>query len=1614
MDILDSQIDAPTKWQTFEDLTCALFAEVWRDSTAQKNGRTGQPQRGVDVYGSPDWKPGIYFGVQCKGKDRGFGKRATKAEFDRELAKAEKFTPTLGRWYFATTAEVDVELQEHARAVSAARVVAGKFEVDILGWGALKALIAKHPTVIRQFYPELAARAGDLERVAEAANSALGSIEDCLRHGGESLWLPRAALVARAASLISEQKILRLTGEGGGGKSAILKCLGREHPGPLFVLKDNRIRASSLAEYLVQLGIGETPTNLFERLGRGDNLLILIDGADRLLLSERRGVVSDLLSLAADHLSSGNWRMITSARPYQDRDLVLSALADAGIEGSASLAVDAIDQEDCKAVIQAFPALEPLLRRSDLGQQNRRLFLLRELLKLHVPPQGLVTEMDLAGKWANAEQGNADLTARRTKALSQMGRWLVEHPARAPEIAIFDPEGARCLISEGALVTDPRADALALAFDVHEDWLIARGLQSDCDNLGERLRESGEPLWWLRATRLLGQSLLEQGQDARWREVLAELEADAVIDPVWGRAWLVAPLYSEASETILQRLGPILEADDFRLLRRLLDTLVVSETRLDEALLQSPDLAHLSESQRYAVASYSKEPVWRSWVPFLGWSLSKWPDWPRDLVPQLAEIARIFCRATLRIPNAHSQTIARIIRPWLDEIEDCRHLLSWNDRRDPFGIDLPDRDAWKLVEEKLREALIFCVQSDSSSVEAYLDRLAENRSLDSPRRKLLKLPRYLPNKFPAAWAKLCMCHYLPPRRRSRDGQSILGRELFTMYDSFNAGLPDSQTCYPPAPSRAGFLELFEADETVALDLFHRLERRASVFWRWYARCNDGRRPLALNLHIQGRTVPLWGDEIVYRWSRAVLGSHLLGSMHLALDEWMHQQASKGRDVGELIGLALQPNGLVATAGLCVALLKTHVNTPGAVDHAAPFLGAPRLWNYDIRKHLDDQQPTHRIGFAFSERGYHFDRLETIFERHQAQMPMSHALMLPFRLKAQEATQVEFDALRSTWSLGILAEDERQPADPTWVATNAERFSRILSDSNLDQVEINYNETEQRVEAHINPPVEQVEAIEAAEENGRRMAQVNRLAMWAIRSREKRGIEEGLTLEEAIELADQSMAEPPGDADDDGFGLARKMTAFAIVGVAAIVAARAGPALLEARRDWVRERLLAGSENHRSPAEESITVDQALLSFDAQEIGAWGLTAYACRRREPAIERRVLELAVDRLHGIQKAVLEGLLWDENPALARRATFAALDVCVIDIGHFWREGSQKRAAKRMARRRRKIVGRAARACPADRVPDLPPAPYRTQWIGGRKWYHLPHRLRLISPVVLDWGRARDILALLDWRRLTSEEAERDAFATYLKGLVEWTRDYSEGDDRRRHDRSYPFEWADKMAREVGRFAAFHGDGTLWESLTRFEERDHGQDLVGNYMEAIAHELMVSERRPDARFWSAWKPAAEWVMARAVPSRQTNYDSLDNCVEAAGFVGPWSTPIPPGWPHLAEIIEWIDGWQQATLHLRRAAWLSLRVVERMSLDERASIYTRWLGRLVEVHGRDPKFWQYDDLGDRAAALAKPLANHAGCDRLEMRRILAIMADAGSNAALTIVPLFAQRKAI
>lgn len=59
------QLRKPSNWQDFELLCKKLWGEIWKcEDTIQRNGRQGQKQNGVDVYGMPQGITSYY-----KGKD---------------------------------------------------------------------------------------------------------------------------------------------------------------------------------------------------------------------------------------------------------------------------------------------------------------------------------------------------------------------------------------------------------------------------------------------------------------------------------------------------------------------------------------------------------------------------------------------------------------------------------------------------------------------------------------------------------------------------------------------------------------------------------------------------------------------------------------------------------------------------------------------------------------------------------------------------------------------------------------------------------------------------------------------------------------------------------------------------------------------------------------------------------------------------------------------------------------------------------------------------------------------------------------------------------------------------------------------------------------------------------------------------------------------------------------------------------------------------------------------------------------------------------------------------------------------------------------------------------
>jgi hypothetical protein len=60
-----SDLPKPKSWDEFEDIVWSIYIQRWQDPHAQRYGRNGQAQHGVDIYGQQNGSS-KYVAVQCK------------------------------------------------------------------------------------------------------------------------------------------------------------------------------------------------------------------------------------------------------------------------------------------------------------------------------------------------------------------------------------------------------------------------------------------------------------------------------------------------------------------------------------------------------------------------------------------------------------------------------------------------------------------------------------------------------------------------------------------------------------------------------------------------------------------------------------------------------------------------------------------------------------------------------------------------------------------------------------------------------------------------------------------------------------------------------------------------------------------------------------------------------------------------------------------------------------------------------------------------------------------------------------------------------------------------------------------------------------------------------------------------------------------------------------------------------------------------------------------------------------------------------------------------------------------------------------------------------------
>lgn len=1435
----------------------------------------------------------------------------------------------------------------------------------------------------------------DVALILSDGDAALAGIRNDV--GGVSLT--RATLCERLEEVLTEAGGLRLGGDAGAGKSAVLRTLAerrRSDGAGSLVLKHDRLAGCTWAAHATNMGVATPLARLVTELAASGSAVLVIDGYDRIADAGFGELVREVCQAISDSRCRPLWSCILSSRdsagPGPTLELPL-------VDDAVPYNVGAPDDEDLAFLAERFPHLDALMSRRGYADLNRNLFFIDQMAR-NPSVAGASSELDLMQAWARRGSSETPRHTTRDATLRTLGEQRLTRPY-GPMQKPSDEDGLARLASERTVEVPPYRDVVSFGHDIYEDWAVARALDARRSDIPAILLRAGQPLAWMRAIRLVAETALESDGPAGWR-ALHDLLGGEALDPLWRRIALTAALHSRRAASLLDALEPTLLADGGQLLADLIETLLTLEVRPHPLVLTAPQFDGIEPARRRRLALGAAVPRVAPWHSFLMWSAGRWSAWPKQLVPSLT-------RATLtwlRLPGRGRALAGRLVVQciaWLSEIDAINAMPfdQWEERSRLLREMGADRSgSADPVREHLRLAIASGAADAVAEVDAYLAGLLEGGGrggvefVDSPG----VIPTVLPGRFVDLVASTMIMRHDPD-------------EPLDYAVEQSDGIRDQGRFFPASPVRAGFNLLFASDEDQALRLLELLGAAVASVWR---RREAGRgraaRPLVIE-HAEG-VAELWGDQYVYKWVRGLLGPRLLGSLLLAADDWFDAQVAAGRPLDELCAKLLRHSHLVASASICVAGAMRKGPTLERLRQALPLVTVPRLWAYDLRLSLEDTAGTaFRMGWSQGDE-HAFRAAAATRDRRKALLPLVEGLVMPLHLAADASLKADFATAVARWRVEDLADFDEQLDDEDALAELGEELENWRAKADPANWDVERTEEQGAFSVAYTPPAALSERAAEALERKEELEEGAGLLDWAFGHARGGVTRKGQTYLDALPIA-KGMDEPDLFLHALDLHPGYAFRAQGVAAVAAAIATHADEALLHGEMDWVISVLgRAAAVDHASSALHDET---SLLDDDAAASAARGLGALTMRGLADEDHIRIwLGLVASPFRSIAKAALE-------PAaafveIAPSAAAAALSVSAASMLYAWEAwGMDLRERMRGTREARCLDAiDAAVAAHSEGRLDGPsfPRPVTEHFVGGDAFNPCAGE----PENQFDHYRAGAVWGNLDVRSLAAVTPIRDLLLPYLSDALAWYASYIEFQDARGWSSpSRLMEWESVLGRLCGQLASPLPAATVVERLIQpaaaMGDAKARNDLLAAFLDGFAHEMVDQDLPIDVKFATVWRSASAVLFETARREGSRRYDPDETPLAAAAFAHYRYPVFEPDWPRAGELAPLLAEWVDACKGYRFSACLVARLVAQAGTSFVADPGLRWLEAIVEAHRSTVTEDWRGEIGGAAGELLTTLwARTDAFGRrdsiVRFRSVAAILADRGVVSAAELLP--------
>lgn len=699
----------------------------------------------------------------------------------------------------------------------------------------------------------------------------LNRVDDASTHG---LSFSRDVLATELSSATSSNRAVLIVGSAGSGKSVLAKRLVRSlsKNDLVIVFAAEELRAPHIDNVLASANVGVNWSTLRSLFCMQPSKIILLEGLERLLETEERSALIDLLHTVA---VDPTVRLIITCRDYHAETAERVILRPSGLSFHRVVVPDLTDAELAEAE-KAVPALKKPLSSTSLRRLLRNPFALARAADVQWPLSTSLPSTERALRerlWADIvrhdDRPRDGMPGRRAQMLTNIALLRARSLRPYVEVPSTDPQAIHSLATDNLLAFDSLSQQRAApAHDVFEDWALVEWLTGefqrfDGDAVGFAQARDAHPAL-RRAYRKWLHELIETDSAAATTYLSSVASAPAIPEYLRDDT-LMAVFQSSSAAVFLDAFAPALLQNDGELLRKAIHLVRIACKTVSPLVDSSTPSAH-----------QALIPSGSAWANILDLLRSSWTSLSPTSYPLIISFLEDWASGI------------SWMTPYPDGHESAGALLQ---------TLLPSaREGWRDNSEKHR--VLALISKIPKSAESVVKDLVERRKRLTRRREdvdaevfgdLLQKPFSafaVARDYPQETIELCLSIWRPKRAKDEDDFYSGLREVDSVF-----GIADHlpYKFFPASALQGPFKTLLQTHPRVAVPFIVTLiNDAADHYGTGRSRLQYVEEPQKIELQMpDGTSRTLWGNPRLWNAYRATsVVPSLLESALMALEAWL--------------------------------------------------------------------------------------------------------------------------------------------------------------------------------------------------------------------------------------------------------------------------------------------------------------------------------------------------------------------------------------------------------------------------------------------------------------------------------------------------------------------------------------------------------------------------------------------------------------------------------------------------------------------------------------------------------------------------------------------------------